>query len=128
MDGGRELSRLVDLETMPLYVRAGAVIPMGPVKQWAGQEVAEPLTLVVYPGSDGRSSLYEDDGLTFDYRTGVFCRTDMGWEDASRRLSLTLREGSRMLQPGYRPFRIRVAGEDDVREVGFDGSPLEIEL
>jgi len=126
--GGREISRPVDLETMPLYVRAGAVIPLGPVRQWTGQEVDEPTTLVVYPGADGASSLYEDDGLTFDYRNGAYTRIDMTWDSQPRRLSLRLREGSRLLQPDPRIFRIRVAGEDGVQEVAFDGSPLEVEL
>jgi alpha-glucosidase/alpha-D-xyloside xylohydrolase len=128
VEGGREISRPVELETMPLYVRAGAVIPLDPVKQWTGQEVDQPTTLVVYPGADGNSSLYEDDGLTFDYRDGAYTRIDMAWDSEPRRLSLSLRDGSRMLQPEPRVFRIRVAGEDGVREVAFDGSPMEVEL
>lgn len=128
VEGGREISRPVDLGTMPLFVRSGAVIPWGPVRQWTGQEVDEPLTLVVYGGADGWSSLYEDDGLTFDYRDGDFSRIDMSWEDVSRRLSFRIREGSRMLQPGPRIFRVRVAGSEEVREVRFDGSPLEVRL
>ena len=128
VDGGREVARPVDLETMPLYVRAGSVIPLGPVRQWTDEEVGEPITLVVYPGADGMSSLYEDDGLSFDYRDGAYTRIDMSWTAASRRLSLRLRQGSRMLQPGPRTFRVRVAGEDGAREVRFDGSPLEVVL
>ncbi len=53
VDGGREIDRAVDLATMPLYVRAGAVIPMGPVKQYTDEPSDEPMTLVVYPGADG---------------------------------------------------------------------------
>ena len=51
--GGREIEREVDLETMPLHVRAGAIIPLGPVKEYVDQPVDAPLTLVVYPGADG---------------------------------------------------------------------------
>jgi alpha-glucosidase/alpha-D-xyloside xylohydrolase len=128
VEGGREITRPVDLETMPLYVRAGAVLPMGPIKEWTDQEVDEPVTLVVHPGIDGASSLYEDDGITFDYREGAYSRIDMTWTDMPRRLSLRLREGSRLVPPGPRTFRVRVAGEDAVRDVLFDGSPLEVEL
>jgi alpha-glucosidase/alpha-D-xyloside xylohydrolase len=128
VDGGREVSRSVDLETTPLYVRAGAVIPLGPVRQWTGQDVDEPMTLLAFPGADGTSTLYEDDGLTFDYRDGEYSRIDMTWEDAPRTLSLRLREGSRMLQPGPRVFHVRLAGSEEVREVRFDGSPLEVRL
>ena len=102
LEGGREIDRAVDLETMPLYVRAGAVIPMGPVKQYVDEKVDGPLTLVVYPGADGSTSLYEDDGRSFDYRKGQFMRIAIAWQDAERRLTLTLAPGSRMLPPGSR--------------------------
>jgi alpha-glucosidase/alpha-D-xyloside xylohydrolase len=57
LEGGREIRRSVDLETMPLYVRAGAVLPMGPVKQYVDEPVDGPLTLTVYPGASGSSFL-----------------------------------------------------------------------
>jgi len=76
--GGREIERKVDLETMPLYVRAGAILPLGPVRQYAEEPVDAPLTLIVYPGADGASSLYEDDGKTFAYRKGEWMRIEMG--------------------------------------------------
>ncbi len=126
--GGRELERRVDLETTPLYVRAGAIIPMGPVKQYAEEPSDEPLELVVYPGSDGSGSLYEDDGHTFDYEKGAYMRVDMTWSDTTRRLSLRLRGGSRMLEPKERTFRVRVVGESATHEVHFDGSPVDLQL
>ena len=55
------MSKAVDLSTMPLYVRAGSIIPMGPVKQYAAEKVDGPLTLLIYPGADA-FALYEDDG------------------------------------------------------------------
>jgi len=127
-EGGREISRPVDLETMPLFVRAGAVIPWGPVRQWTGQEVDEPLTLTVYPGADGRSTLYEDDGLTFAYREGAYSRIDMAWDDRPRILTLSLRQGARMLGSEPRVFRVRTAGRENVTEVVFDGTLLTVEL
>src|SRR5260370_26347432 len=60
-EGGREISRAVDLETMPLYVRAGAILPLGPVKQYTGEPVGEPLTSSIYPGADGGFLLYDED-------------------------------------------------------------------
>src|SRR5262249_11958401 len=62
-EGGREIDRPVDLATVPLYIRAGAILPMGPVRQYTGEEVDGPLSLRVYPGADGRFQLYEDDGI-----------------------------------------------------------------
>ena len=106
VEGGREIERAVDLETTPLYVRAGAVIPMGPVKQYVDEPVDGPLALVVYPGADGTASVYEDDGRSFDYRKGQFMRIAATWRDAGRRLTLTLAPGSRMLPPGTRNIEV----------------------
>jgi alpha-glucosidase/alpha-D-xyloside xylohydrolase len=71
VEGGREITRAVDLATTPLYVRAGAVIPMGPVKQYTGEKSIEPLALVAYAGADGRGALYEDDGSSMAYKNAA---------------------------------------------------------
>ena len=126
--GGREIDRPVDLETLPLHVRAGAVLPLGPVRQYAEEPVRAPLALVVYPGADGSSSLYEDDGRTFAFRKGDWMRILMEWRDAERRLTLRLAPGSRMREPLRRPVEVRVAGERKARSVVFDGRPLDVRL
>src|SRR5207237_152745 len=84
--GKRELTRKVDLATMPLYVRAGAVLPLDPVRQYTAQPTAEPTTIRVYPSRDGEFRLYEDDGSSLDYTRGKFTRTRFRWDDAARRL------------------------------------------
>jgi alpha-glucosidase/alpha-D-xyloside xylohydrolase len=128
IEGGREISRQVDLETLPLYVRAGAVLPMGPVKQYTAEEVDGPLTLLVHPGADGGGSVYEDDGRSFAYRDGAWMRIETVWADAERRLSIRLADGSRRLEPMPRRIEVRVAGEDTVREVTFTGDPVEVQV
>jgi alpha-glucosidase (family GH31 glycosyl hydrolase) len=128
VEGGREIERTVDLETTPLYVRAGTVLPMGPVKQYAEEKIDAPLTLTVYPGADAVSTLYEDDGTSFDYRKGEYMRVEMTWRNAERRLSLALARGSRMLTPGGRAFEVRVAGEKTPRTIKFEGKALDIRL
>ena len=127
-EGGREVTRNVDLATMPLYVRAGAVIPMGPVKQYTEEPVDGPLTLWVHPGADGNFSLYEDDGKTFDYRKQEFMRVNIAWKDRQRRLSLRLANGSKMWGPTKRNIIVRVAGEDLTRAVVFEGRSMEVKL
>ena len=74
IEGGREIERAVDLATTPLYVRAGAIIPLAPVRQYTGEKVDGPLTLQVYRGANGQFLLYEDDGSTFNFRK------ENGWE------------------------------------------------
>jgi alpha-glucosidase/alpha-D-xyloside xylohydrolase len=128
LTGGREIDKAVDLSTMPLYVRAGAVIPMGPVKQYADEPSDEPLTLVVYPGADGSTSMYEDDGKSFDYRRGAWMRIAMTWHDATRQLSLRLAPGSRMLPPTSRPITVQLAGTPTTRSIIFAGQPVDVRL
>lgn len=126
-EGGREVTREVDLATLPLYVRAGAVIPSGPVRQFVDEPVDEPLTITVYPGADGRASLYKDDGETFDFRKGEFMQLEMAWRDAEKRLDLRLAKGRMMDEKGI-PLRVRLAGSDSAKPVVFHGRPLEVSL
>jgi alpha-glucosidase len=128
IEGGREIERRVDLETTPLYARAGAVIPMGPVKQYVDEKVEGPLSLIVYSGADGAASIYEDDGRSFDYRKGQFMRIAARWQNAERRLTLSLTPGSRMLPPGDRRIEVLVAGAKSGKTITFTGKPLEVRL
>jgi alpha-glucosidase/alpha-D-xyloside xylohydrolase len=123
-DGGREISRDVDLETMPLYVRAGAILPFGPVKQYTSEQVDAPLTLSIYPGADGSFLLYEDDGSSFNYRKGEWMGVEMTWNDRQRLLHLTLSKGSRLLPPKRSDLVVKMG--DATRQVIFDGHPLEV--
>jgi alpha-glucosidase/alpha-D-xyloside xylohydrolase len=126
--GGRELSRPVDLATMPMYVRAGAILPLGPVKQYTEEKVDGPLTLQIYPGADGAFTIYEDDGSTFDYRKGEWMGIEVNWNDQRRRLSLRLANGSRMLTPLRRKIEINLVAEKAARRIVFDGKPVAVQL
>jgi alpha-glucosidase/alpha-D-xyloside xylohydrolase len=127
-EGGREIDRLVDLETMPLYVRAGAIVPIGPLRQYTDEPVNAPTTLTIYPGADGRFALYDDDGKSFNYRKGEWLGIAMEWRDKDRRLALSLAPGSKMLSTAARSFDVKLAGSTNVRSVTFDGRPVSITL
>ncbi len=124
LEGGREISRSVDLETMPLYVREGSILPRGPVKQFTGEIVEEPLSVSIYPGADNSFLLYEDDGSSFNYRKGEWMGIQMAWNDARRILSLHLEPGSRVLSPASRAIVVQVAGA--TRNVTFNGRPIQV--
>jgi alpha-glucosidase/alpha-D-xyloside xylohydrolase len=126
LEGGREISRAVGLETVPLYVRAGAILPLGPVKQYTDEKTDQPLEISVHPGADGRFLLYEDDGRSFNYRKGEWMGQQMSWNDRRRILSLRLAAGSRMLEPARRMLRVKLAQE--TREVVFDGAGVDIKF
>ena len=124
LEGGREFMRPVDLETMPLYVRAGTILPLGPVKQHTGETVDQPLSISIYPGADASFLLYEDDGRSFNYRKGEWMGGELHWADTRRVLTLRLASGSRMLPPS--PKRIEVKLDSAVQTLDFDGRPLEL--
>jgi alpha-glucosidase/alpha-D-xyloside xylohydrolase len=128
LEGGREIDRPVDLGVMPLYVRAGAIIPMGPLKQYTGEAVDGPLTVTVYPGADGAFELFEDDGRSFAYKTGQWMGLSFRWADAARRLSIQLAPGSRMRAPLTRDIVIRVAGRSETKPLSFSGRPISLIL
>jgi len=124
VEGGREITREVSLEIMPLYVRAGSILPLGPVKQYTAERVNQPLSVSIYPGADGSFLLYEDDGTSFNYRKGEWMGIELAWHDARRRLTLQLAAGSRMLPPMRRNIEVKLG--ESVRSVVFDGSAIEL--
>ena len=126
VDGGREILRSVDLETMPLYVRAGSIVPLGPVKQFTDERVDEPLTVVIYPGADATFFFYEDDGCSFEYRKGKWMGIEMKWDDKARVFSLRLASASQMLPPTPRPILVKLA--DFTKIVWFAGTPLKLAI
>jgi alpha-glucosidase/alpha-D-xyloside xylohydrolase len=125
-EGGREIDRTIDLETMPLFVRAGAILPLGPVKQYTSEASNEPMTLQIYPGADGRAVIYEDDGETFDFERGEWMGLDVRWNDRQRRVELRLTSGSKMRPPLTRRLRVRVVGSSEAHELTFSGAPSSV--
>ncbi len=120
IEGQRDISRAVDLATLPLYVRAGAIIPRAPVRQSTAHAVDGPLRLTVYPGADGSASLYEDDGLSFAFQDGAFTRILATWRDAEGRLTLSLAQDSAPLRTP-RAFLVRLASTPVEHAITFDG-------
>ena len=121
--GGREIERTVDLQTTPIYVRAGSIVPMDPVRQYTSQAIDQPTTISIYPGADAAFLLYEDDGKSFNYRRGEWTGIQMAWSDSKRLLTLRLANGSRMLS-GTCQFEGRLGL--DSRTVSFTGRPVEL--
>lgn len=122
--GSREISRAVDLETLPLYVRAGSILPMGPVKQYTAEKIDAPLSLSIYPGADASFSLYEDDGASFNYRNGEWMGIQMNWSESRQTLQLQLAPESRMLPPAPREITVKLG--ERIQRVNFSGRPVEV--
>jgi alpha-glucosidase (family GH31 glycosyl hydrolase) len=113
---------------MPLYARAGSIIPFGPLREYTSQKVDGPLVLNIYPGADAAFTLYEDDGTTFDYRRGEWMKVLMAWNERRRVLTLRLAKGSRMLPPSKREIEVRIVPEKTTRKVTFEGRPVEVKF
>jgi alpha-glucosidase (family GH31 glycosyl hydrolase) len=86
--GGKDVVRNVDLSIMPIYVRAGAIIPVDPVRQYTGETVSAPTTIKIFTESDGRFTLYEDDGISLEYLHGVGRWTGFKWSEKERTLTI----------------------------------------
>jgi alpha-glucosidase (family GH31 glycosyl hydrolase) len=125
LDGGRHITREVDLATMPIYVRAGAIIPFDPVRQYTSQTVNEPTTIRIYEGADGAFTLYEDDGISLEYLDGAYTLTKMSWDDAAQKL---------VIEPGNdgspaaatRTFKVELLPQGSVQLVDYQSQRLEV--
>jgi alpha-D-xyloside xylohydrolase len=135
--GGRNINRLAPLSILPLYVRAGSILPLGPEETYSDQFPEKPLELRIYPGADADLSLYNDDGVTYDYEKGSSTRIAMHWDNRARVLTLKSRTGSFPGMKDRRVFHVVLvklnhgAGESAAapdRTVVYDGSTLRIHL
>jgi alpha-glucosidase (family GH31 glycosyl hydrolase) len=126
--GGLDHVRPVDLATMPLYVKAGTILPLGPIKQSTLERSSTPIGLRIYPGSDGRFALYEDDGVSMDHTRGISSTIDIRWNDRLKRLSLAFAPGSVMRNFTSRTFRVRLAGSSELKTQDFRGSLVTVDL
>jgi alpha-glucosidase/alpha-D-xyloside xylohydrolase len=125
--GGRVVTRAVDLATMPIFVRAGAIVPIDPVRQFTGEEIVEPTTLRVYRGAEGQFTLYEDDGISQDYLKGRGSWIRISWNDSRR--ELTLEPGAPRGTTNVvreRRFKVVVLPDGVEREVAYSGRRVGI--
>jgi alpha-D-xyloside xylohydrolase len=109
--GGRTIAAAAPIETLPLFVRAGSVVPLGPELQHAAEKPADPIELRVYPGADGGFTLYEDENDGYAYEKGVHATIGIAWDDARRTLTLSERRGAFPGMPESRTFQVVLVGQ-----------------
>jgi alpha-D-xyloside xylohydrolase len=107
LKGGQTVKADAPRERMPLFVRAGSIVPTGPEIQWTGEQPDGPIVLHVYTGADGSFSLYEDDGLSPGYKKGEYARVPVTWNEAAGTLTIGARQGSYPAMPGKRAVSVR---------------------
>ncbi|MEO7493439.1 MAG: glycoside hydrolase family 31 protein [Massilia sp.] len=129
---GQVVAAKADIDTIPLYVRAGSVLPLGPVKQYADEKSAEPTELRVYPGRNGGFDWYDDAGDGYGYKQGEYATVQMRWDDAGHTLTLSAREGQYPGMPATQAFKLVCAagqaGATQTKSITYAGQALSIAL
>lgn len=127
LEGGQTLHVDASLDTIPAYVRAGTILPLGPVVQSTSLAPQDSLEIRVYPGADAAFTLYEDDGETYAYQKGASSRISMRWNDRTRVLTLGARKGGYPSMAKTRSLTVVLPGGEH-RSVAYDGSTLRVKF
>jgi alpha-D-xyloside xylohydrolase len=90
---GQTINAPAPLDTLPLFIRSGSIIPMGPFLQYSSEKPADPIELRIYRGADGAFTLYEDQGDTYNYEKGIYATIPITWNDATQTLTIGDRKG-----------------------------------
>lgn len=129
ISGGQTITRNVDLATMPIYVRAGAIIPVDPIRQYTGEAVNEPTTLKIFRGANGSYTLYEDDGISLDYLKGKAAWTTMSWNDQSKQLTIAPGAPKGFTNQAInKTFRVELLPEGTTKNVSYSGKSIKVIL
>ncbi|MBS7563265.1 DUF5110 domain-containing protein [Mucilaginibacter sp. Bleaf8] len=124
LQGGQTIIAAAPIQTMPLYIKAGSIVPIGPVVQYATEKPADVLELRIYPGANGQFKLYEDENDTYNYESGQYATIDMSWNDAKRTLNISAVKGHFPGMLTRRKFNVVIVksghGNDSVPATAFD--------
>jgi alpha-D-xyloside xylohydrolase len=136
-EGGSKVTMDAPLSSIPILVKAGSIVPMGPMIQYA-TESTDPLEIRIYKGKDGTFTLYDDAGDTYDYETGKYATIQLTWSDADAKLTVGARKGSYTGMLESRTFNVVLVGADhgtgvDVtatadKTIKYDGSETSVTL
>ncbi len=92
-EDGKTIKADAPIDKIPLFVRAGSIVPMGPFLQYSTEKPADPIELRIYPGADARFTLYEDENDNYNYEKGIYSTIDFTWNDAQHLLTIADRAG-----------------------------------
>ncbi len=126
LEGGKAIDAPAPLDRIPLYVRSGSIVPMGPDIEYASEKPADPIELRVYRGANGNFELYEDENDNYDYEKGLRATIPFRWDEASRTLTIGARVGSFPGMPATRTFRVVFDGSGEPRTVRYSGAEISV--
>jgi alpha-D-xyloside xylohydrolase len=119
IEGGQTIAANAPIETIPLYIKAGSIVPMGPFLQYATEKPADPIELRIYQGANGQFTIYEDENENYNYEKGVYSTITLLWNDQSKTLTIKKREGSFPGMVIKRTFNVYLVKENHGVGVGI---------
>lgn len=126
-EGGRDITKETTLDILPLYVKAGSIIPFGPQVQYATEKPWEHLELKVYTGANGNFVLYEDEFDNYNYEKGTYTEIPFTWKDTSRKLVIGARKGTYEGMLKNRKFTVTLQ-DGTQKTVNYNGKPLTLKF
>ncbi|MBE6239929.1 MAG: DUF5110 domain-containing protein [Bacteroidales bacterium] len=131
LEGGVRKTVDAPYDRMPLYVRAGSVVPFGPEMQWSDEKPAEVIDLYVYQGADGSFTLYEDENVNYNYEKGAYAMIDFYYDEASKTLKIGERQGEfpgMLKERTFNVIPVSKAGKGAAQSVRYTGEAVEVSL
>jgi alpha-D-xyloside xylohydrolase len=131
LNGGRRITAQAPLERIPLYVRGGSILPLGPEIEYADQHTDKPIELRVYRGSDGWFVLYNDQGDTYAYEKGEHATIPLHWDDKAATMTIGTRQGDYPGMPRVQEFRIALVDGSKsnlAKQVRYQGQELVVKF
>ena len=135
--GGQSIEREAPIDILPLYVKAGSIIPMGPKVQYANEKIG-PLTVRIYPGADATFTFYDDERDNYNYEDGAFTTFDMKWDNTTRTFTIEAQKGQYQGMPESRKIEVVLVQpgvgtgipgiEEDMKELTYTGEKVEVIL
>ena len=125
--GGQDITFATTLDRVPMFVRAGSILPLGPEMQYVGEKAWDNLELRVYPGANGSFTLYEDEGDGYNYEKGIYTTITFEWNNAKKQLVIGERKGSYPGMLQQRKFAV-VLPNGDAKTVDYSGQPVTVQF
>ena len=125
--GGQDVTLETSLDRVPMFVRAGSILPLGPEMQYVGEKAWDNLELRVYPGANGDFTLYEDEGDNYNYEKGQYATIAFHWNDKTRTLTIDERKGNYPGMLTKRQFTI-VTPDGKQQVVNYEGMQKQVRI
>ena len=126
-EGGKEITKETTLDVIPLYVKAGSIIPVGPQVQYATEKPWDHLELKVYAGANGNFILYEDEFDNYNYEKGVYTEIPISWNNTSRKLTIGARKGAYEGMLKNRKFTVTLQ-DGTQKNVDYNGKAISVKF